>query len=110
MRQDRGTLRTSVPYDAITAFGIPIDEILVSDYHLRMSSYEAETNVQELQLTFYNINEKLSDAESTLKELQVRFDNLRREKDQLLQDCSNANKMGDIRKYWEQLSTELLNL
>ena len=36
LRQDRGTLRTSVPYDAITAFGIPNEKIPVSDYRLEL--------------------------------------------------------------------------
>ena len=113
LRQDKGTLRTSVPYDAITAFGIPIDEIPVSDYQLRTSLYEAETNLQELQMKFDNLkleNDKLSDAESTLKELQMRFDNLRLEKDQLSQDRINAKKMGDVRQDREKRSAELLNI
>ena len=70
LRQDRGTLRTSMPYDAVSAFGIPTDEIPVSDYQLRTSLYESETNFQELQMKFDNLkleNDKLTDAESTLK-------------------------------------------
>ena len=113
LRQDRGTLRTSVPYDTITAFGIPIDEIPVSDYQLRTSLYEAETHLHELQMKFDNLklkNDKLSDAESKLKKLHMRFDNLRLEKDQLSQDCINAKKMGDVRQDREKRSAELLNL
>ena len=101
LRQDRGTLKTSSSYDTITTFGIPINEIPVSDYQLRTSLHEAETNLQEPQLKFDNLkleNEKLSDTKSTLKAMQVRLDNMRLEKDQLPQDCSDAKKMGDVRQ------------